>query len=74
MTILKYDDIIKNSSDLNYFFIDLMYYHPQAKFHGQGLTGSGFMTGDHFGPPGYLMSKSPGWLRLTISQLYKFHF
>ena len=29
------------------------------KVPSEGLTGSGFMEGGSFGPPGYLMSKKP---------------
>lgn len=32
-----------------YFWKDLMYYYIHAKFHNQGLTGSGFMAGGGFG-------------------------
>ena len=33
MTVFKYDNVIKESRDLDYYFLkDLMQYHNQAKF------------------------------------------
>ena len=46
MTVLKYDDVIKK---LMYFERSYQY-HTHAKFHSQGLTGSGFMTEVLFAP------------------------
>ena len=54
MTVLKYDNVIKNSLDLGtilVFLKNLMWYHTHTKFHSQGLTGSGFMTDGPFMSP-----------------------
>ena len=58
MTVLKYDDVIKKSRDLDYYFgnflKDLMQYHTWATFHSQAFTGSGFIEEE--APHGYLLN------------------
>ena len=43
---------------LVFFKISFLVPHS-CKVHSQSLTGSGFMTGRSFAPPGYLMSEKP---------------
>ena len=53
MTVSRHDGVIKKSCDLDYYFVffnDPMQYYTHAKFHSQGLTGSGFMEGGPFRP------------------------
>ena len=49
MTVLKYDDVIK---EVMWHWLIAIFEnsYTHAKFHSQGLTGSGFMTGGKFYP------------------------
>ena len=54
----------KKSRELSYYFgiFERSYvYHIHAKFHNQGLTDSGFMTGEPFCLP---QDINPSWLDL----------
>ena len=53
MTVLKYDAVIKKPRDRDYYliFFERSYvHHTHSKFHTLGLTDSGFMMVDTFGP------------------------
>ena len=68
MSVLKYDELIKKSRDLDYCFgiFERSYeYHRHAKFHSQGLTSSGLMTrGSLSAPRGLFISKNPNLIKV----------